>query len=204
MFEYTNWLPNEPNSHGGEVEQCLEWHVGEGWNDVPCYLPFRYICEHVSDTDITQNDYTDYMAAASMNVDYLQGQGISLGQDNIGQGQDNLGQGQDNLGQIETNDIPGSNWSVNARPHSGSKDQFQPGQGQRKGHQVQPAQGQGQTQKKGALAAKHQQASHMTHTLGEQVVGTPSRTTATPPGVFTQVTSRQVTKPSARRKHVTL
>ena len=44
-FTYTNWAPGEPNDHKGEPEDCVEYIYGKGWNDVPCYLPLKYICE---------------------------------------------------------------------------------------------------------------------------------------------------------------
>ena len=45
MFGHVNWGRNEPNDSEMEREECVEYNYGYGWNDVPCYLPLRFICE---------------------------------------------------------------------------------------------------------------------------------------------------------------
>ena len=45
LFSHENWTDGEPNDYNGESEECMEIHIDEGWNDIPCYLPFMWICE---------------------------------------------------------------------------------------------------------------------------------------------------------------
>ena len=45
LFSHENWTDGEPNDYNGESENCMEIHIDEGWNDIPCYLPFMWICE---------------------------------------------------------------------------------------------------------------------------------------------------------------
>lgn len=49
LFTYnTNWLPEQPNN-GGNNQHCVDWAASNGvvaWNDVPCTIATRYICEY--------------------------------------------------------------------------------------------------------------------------------------------------------------
>jgi hypothetical protein len=44
---YTNWYPGEPNDAGGDEDcgQLNRFYPELGWNDEPCSLHLRYICE---------------------------------------------------------------------------------------------------------------------------------------------------------------
>ncbi|HSO00118.1 MAG TPA: C-type lectin domain-containing protein [Candidatus Nanopelagicales bacterium] len=43
---YSNWHPGEPNNAGDEdCGQLNRYHPGKGWNDEPCSLHLRFICE---------------------------------------------------------------------------------------------------------------------------------------------------------------
>ncbi|XP_035672094.1 von Willebrand factor D and EGF domain-containing protein-like [Branchiostoma floridae] len=42
---YNNWLPGEPNDHGGD-EDCVHFiGSGHGWNDAPCSIAKGFICQ---------------------------------------------------------------------------------------------------------------------------------------------------------------
>ncbi|XP_019644914.1 PREDICTED: collectin-10-like [Branchiostoma belcheri] len=44
LGEYSSWVPGEPNEYG-EHKDCV-LHMGRGtWNDEPCRIPARFICE---------------------------------------------------------------------------------------------------------------------------------------------------------------
>ena len=43
-----DWIPGEPNNSGGD-EDCLAInYAGPHWNDRPCHIISRYICEVMS------------------------------------------------------------------------------------------------------------------------------------------------------------
>lgn len=43
---YVNWAPGEPNNAGNEdCGQINRYYPTHGWNDEPCYLAYRFVCE---------------------------------------------------------------------------------------------------------------------------------------------------------------
>ncbi len=65
-FSYSNWRSGEPNDHKGEPEDCVEFMIKQGWNDVPCSVPLRYICEY--DPSGEEDEQKEQITASSLVV----------------------------------------------------------------------------------------------------------------------------------------
>ncbi|KAI8515230.1 hypothetical protein Bbelb_078210 [Branchiostoma belcheri] len=65
LGEYSSWVPGEPNEYG-EHKDCV-LHMGRGtWNDEPCRIPARFICQVIP--EVTCNRAADQALSVTPNL----------------------------------------------------------------------------------------------------------------------------------------